>query len=106
MEYFNIGKEEVLNQIYIRELPLIIQRISKKKLQVQKDKLGDYLVMLNIATATAGMIPSIEGIQKLNKTINQQLGKLEQEPKKKVNQFDEVGFNKLKAILESQGGEN
>jgi hypothetical protein len=76
MDEFKLSKMQVLKEFYLREIPLIIYRM---RMQRDNEKLGKYydtLMNIKIATATAGMIPSIELITDLEQKTQQAIDRL------------------------------
>lgn len=71
------SKRDVLEQIYIREVPIIIYKIMEKKKEKAIDAVIDKQIWMNMLVATSGMSPSKEGVEKIFEVLNKQLKSLE-----------------------------
>lgn len=95
MKEFNISKSCVLKEFYIRELPVVISWIKKKRQNETLDKLYDNLLNLRIAAATAGLGASPETIEELNMMLRDSIAKIapndiqteQEEPKDPIEQL-------------------
>ena len=65
MGEFHLSKMQVLKEIYTREIPLIIYRLRMKRCNETLEKLYDQRLSLLIGSATAGMAPNPNLIEKL-----------------------------------------
>jgi CRISPR/Cas system CSM-associated protein Csm2 small subunit len=90
-----MSKNQVLTEFYYREIPLLINRIRIKRRNEDLEKLHDKLHTLHVLTATAGMCPDIESIEKIKNIINESISKLSPAVEKPV---DEDPYDMLRRI--------
>ena len=104
---FELGwtKQEVLQQIYIREVPLVIAKLGGKRRREELQRLYGLQEEFYIALATAGMSPSQEMVDSVSESIKSRIQNLEgvepsseteEEPPSQVD--NEKGFKQLEEL--------
>ena len=67
-----MSKKDVLQQIYLREVPLILHKISERRRQEALSKLCEQQLHLSIAAATAGSCVSKESVENISNALKTQ----------------------------------
>ena len=100
MDEFKQSKKQILTEIYIRELPLILNHINhRRKMKRDEEKFRravGFSDLLDIAVATAGMAPSGENIEKLIERSRSLLKEFM--PKEEQSNETQDPYERLKAL--------
>src|SRR5690554_1082321 len=96
---FSRSKREVLTQFYIREIPLLIHKITERRKLETLAKLYEQQMALLTAVATAGSCASKESIESISNSIRERIEELSDKkpggPDHGTNEGSEDPYEKL-----------
>lgn len=102
MMEFHLSKNQVLQEIFVREIPLITHKLKLEAKRRSLTKLYEQKASLIISTITAGMGPSGEVIKEFMENLDRQIERLENRPEQKQDPYEQL--KKLSATIASKKG--
>ncbi len=96
MMELNLSKQQVLKEIYVREIPLIFFVLRERRRKKELEHIYDLQRLLEISTATAGMCPSKELIDKIFDDLQKRYFQLN--PSVKSNETPKDPYEQLERL--------